>query len=291
MIDLVFRVKQFPAGGSKTRADDFAATGGGGAANAATAIARLGGKATLAAPLGGPERQDAIGDHILGWLRSEGVDCSGIVRVDGAGSPLSTIFIDASGERLIVSHRDNAFEGARVSDPDALAKHADAVLFDNRSTDFALPVAQAARRRNLIVVLDGDRPERFTDDLLATPTHIVFSAETLRANAGTDDLAAGLSALAARTASFVAVTDGANGMIWLEDGALRRMPAFAVKTVDTLAAGDVFHGGFTLALAEGRGIEAAMRFAAATAAIKCTRFGGAAGTPARAEVETFLSRA
>src|SRR5262245_33422236 len=107
VIDLVFRVQQFPVGGTKTRADQFAATGGGGAANAASAIARLGGTAMLAAPLGGPERQDPIGDHIMAWLESEKVDCSGVMRVDGAGSPLSTIFIDASGERLIVSHRDD----------------------------------------------------------------------------------------------------------------------------------------------------------------------------------------
>ena len=69
------------------------------------------------------------------------------------------------------------------------------------------------------------------------------------------------------------------------------MPAFPVQAIDTLAAGDIFHGAFALALAEGLGIEAAMRFSAAVAAIKCTRFGGIAGAPTRAEVEEFLSQA
>jgi sulfofructose kinase len=59
--------------------------------------------------------------------------------------------------------------------------------------------------------------------------------------------------------------------------------------VDTLAAGDVFHAGIALALAEGRDEVAAMRFGAAAAGLKCTRFGGSMGAPTRAEVEAFLA--
>ena len=80
-------------------------------------------------------------------------------------------------------------------------------------------------------------------------------------------------------------------MLWLEDGALRRLPVFAVEAVDTLGAGDSFHGGFALALAEGRDEVAAMRFGAAAAALKCTRFGGISGTPRRGEVEALLGKA
>jgi sulfofructose kinase len=67
------------------------------------------------------------------------------------------------------------------------------------------------------------------------------------------------------------------------------MPAFSVDAVDTLAAGDVFHGAFALALAEGHAMEEIMRFASAAAAIKCTRFGGRAGAPTRDDVAQFLS--
>jgi sulfofructose kinase len=62
-----------------------------------------------------------------------------------------------------------------------------------------------------------------------------------------------------------------------------------VQAVDTLAAGDVFHGGFALALAEGKDEIDAMRFAAAAAGLKCTRLGGSAGAPYRAEVENLLA--
>jgi sulfofructose kinase len=70
---------------------------------------------------------------------------------------------------------------------------------------------------------------------------------------------------------------------------VRAMPVFAVEAIDTLGAGDTFHGAFALALAEGRDAVAAMRFAAAAAAVKCTRFGGISGTPLRTEVEAFLA--
>jgi sugar/nucleoside kinase (ribokinase family) len=63
-----------------------------------------------------------------------------------------------------------------------------------------------------------------------------------------------------------------------------------VHTVDTLGAGDVFHGAFALAITEKQDIPAALRFASAAAALKCTRFGGAFAAPQRAEVEQLLSQ-
>ena len=79
--------------------------------------------------------------------------------------------------------------------------------------------------------------------------------------------------------------------MWLDEGGQAQvMPTFPVHTVDTLGAGDVFHGAFALAIAEGSRIVDAMRFASAAAALKCTRFGGAFAAPDRAEVEGLLSR-
>jgi sulfofructose kinase len=284
VIDHAFRLEEFPHAAAKARAEDFAAVVGGCAANAAVSIARLGGRARLSAPLGA----DAIGDGIVARLEREGVDCGGVIRVAGATSPISAILVDRAGERIIVNHRDARLDAARVADPGGLVADADVVLIDNRFPDFVLPVAQAGRRSGVPVLLDGDKPTRATDALLRTCSHIVFSAEGLRATAGSDDLDAALGSVARHTDAFLAVTDGPRDMRWREGGAVRRLPAFKVDAVDTLGAGDVFHGAFALALAEGRHIEAAMRFSAAAAALKCTRFGGGAGAPERAEVERFL---
>jgi len=83
--------------------------------------------------------------------------------------------------------------------------------------------------------------------------------------------------------------DTINTQTLLEAGNLRARPTFRVNAVDTLAAGDVFHGAFALALAEGQETTDAMRFAAAVSAIKCTRFGGGTGCPGRVEVDEFLA--
>jgi sulfofructose kinase len=252
----------------------------------------LGGCARFAGPLGGPAGQEAIGDRIVAALAAERVDTAWCPRVAGVASSMSAICVDPRGERAIVNYRDDRLAAARPSDPSAIVATADAVLADNRFPEFVLPICEAARARGLPVVLDADKPTRATDILLRVASHVVFSTEGLRATAGTHDLGAGLERIAAVTRSFLAVTDGPNGMFWRVPGAQgksRRMAAFPIQPVDTLAAGDVFHGAFTLALTEGREEFEAFRFAAAAAAIKCTRFGGIIGAPGGAEVEAFLA--
>jgi sulfofructose kinase len=289
VLDEVFRVERVPAANTKTQARAFASVVGGCAANAAVAIARLGGGAELAAALGEAGRDD-VGDRILAGLAREGVRCSGIVRVAGASSTISSILVDAAGDRMIATHCDERLFAASVADPRALVTSVDAVLADNWLPDLVVPICAAARERDLPVVIDGDGPMGDSDALVGLATHLVFSAEALRATAGHDDLGAALAHLSAHVRGFLAVTDGANDILWWDGGA-QRLPVFAVDAVDTLAAGDVFHGAFALALVEGRHDVDALRFAAAAAALKCTRFGGGAAAPTRGEVETLLAAA
>ena len=289
VIDHVYRLAAFPAPGTKTRAQDFFSVLGGCAANAAIAVRRLGGRARVVAPLGGPAGQDLTGDNVVAKLEREAIDVAHVVRLDGAVSSRSSIFIAGDGERTIVSYRDPTLELARPHDPVRAIAGADGVLADNRFPEFVLPIVRAAAAEGRIVVLDADKPMGLTDELLTLATHIVFSADGLRATAQTEDLVTALEVVAGHTDAFVAVTDGPREMQWLEQGSLRCLPAFAVEAVDTLAAGDVFHGAFALALAEGVNPGGAMRFAAAAAAIKCSRVGGGAGAPDRAEVDAFLS--
>ena len=97
--------------------------------------------------------------------------------------------------------------------------------------------------------------------------------------------------LAQAITGFLAVTDGPEGVYWLDDGEVRHVAAFKVEAVDTLGAGDTFHGAFTLRAWRRRDdVVDIMRFAGAAAAIKCTRFGGGGARPTRAEVEEFLKR-
>jgi len=289
VLDEVFRVAEFPQPDAKVEAKGFFVVNGGCAANAAVAIARLGGKAKLAGPLGGPAGTDDNGDRVLAALAREHVDTGPCQRVDGLATALSAIFIDDRGDRTIVTYRDQRIAAVTPNDPLALTADADLVLADNRYPQFVRPVCEAARTRKLRIVIDADKPTIEDDPLFRLASHVVFSAECLTATSGTGDLGEGLRRIARHTGAFLAVSNGPNDILYLEAGSLRLVPVFAIHAVDTLGAGDALHGGFALALAEGQSEVAALRFGAAVAGLKCTRFGGSAGAPIRAEVETFLA--
>jgi sugar/nucleoside kinase (ribokinase family) len=288
VLDEVFRVEEFPEPDGKVQANGFFVVNGGCAANAAVAIARLGGRAALTGPMGGPAGEDENGDRVLKALARENVDCAACQRIDGFATALSAIFMNNRGDRTIVTYRDERIAAAAPRDPERVVAAADAVLADNRYPEFVRPICEVARRRNLPVVLDGDRPTDDDDPLFRIASHVVFSWECLRETTGVADLSEGLLRIAGKTDAFLAVSNGPDDIVYLDHGRVRRVPVFKINAVDTLGAGDAFHGGFALAIAEGRGEVEAMRFGAAVAGIKCTRIGGSAGAPTRAEVEAFM---
>ncbi|MEO1688866.1 MAG: PfkB family carbohydrate kinase, partial [Pseudomonadota bacterium] len=263
--DFVFEVEAMPRTAEKHRARAAAVIGGGCAATAAVAAARLGGEALLAARLG----DDPVGDLIAAEFAREGVDASRVRRFAGAPSAFSSIFVDAQGERQIVAFRaeDMPDEAEWLSVDGPLH----AVLADTRWAGGAVAAMQIARARGVPGVMDAEAP--VVEPALAAASHIAFSAQGLTGWAG-DASDAALLRAAEAFGGWVGVTDGAEGVRWVEDGALRRQPGFAVTTVDTLGAGDVWHGAFALALGEGMGEAASARFASAAAALKCTRPGG-----------------
>jgi sulfofructose kinase len=106
VLDEVFRVEEFPRPDGKVQANGFFVVNGGCAANAAVAIARLGGRAILAGPMGGPKGEDANGDRVLRALKREHVDCTFCQRIHGLATALSAIFMNAHGDRTIVTYCD-----------------------------------------------------------------------------------------------------------------------------------------------------------------------------------------
>lgn len=283
--DFVFGVERFPKTAQKHRARDFTAVGGGIAANAAVAIVRLGGRAGLASRLG----DDAIGQGIVAELTKEAVDCRWVRRFPGRTSPVSSILVDQQGERLVVNHADPLIPEAPDWLPDRLPEGCAAVLGDTRWEAGAAALFSLARQAGCPAILDGDRAPK-NQAMLASASHLVFAAQAAREMTGEGDIEKALKAFPNPAGAFIAITDGARGSYYRmpETRHILHVPAFPVVAVDTLAAGDVFHGAFALALAEKRPEADALRFAAATAALKCTRFGGRAGTPSAAEVEAFM---
>lgn len=282
------RVENFPGPGAKVPASEFIITGGGCAANAAVTIAQLNGRAAFAGPLGGSE--DAASTRILSDLAKEGIDCNGVARVDGGTASVSLILLDATGEKTIATRRGVNLGGVLPKDPVALVADADAVLVDNRFPQFVGAVCRAAHERKIPIVIDLDQATTVDDPLLGLGSHVVSSTEALFATTGLKNHGDALKKLAEHISGFLALTDGPKGIYWLEGSELHHLPAFKVKAINSLGAGDAFHGGFTLALAEGRALPEILRFASATAALKCLKFGGGFGAPTRTEVDAYLGQ-
>ncbi|MBZ8134961.1 PfkB family carbohydrate kinase [Afifella sp. IM 167] len=282
--DYVFALPEMPKKPHKYRATDFTTIGGGIAANAAVAISRLGGTAFLATRLG----EDALGASIVAELEAEGVDCRLARRFAGCRSSLSMVLVDATGERMIVNYRDPGLPEETDWLPEPAELGLAGILVDTRWTGGAATMLRRARAAGLPGVLDVEPPVAPATEAMAAATHLAFSRDGLAEWAGTEEIEEGLAVAAERTDAFLCVTDGADGTFFRKGAESGHVPAFEVEVVDTLAAGDVWHGAFALALAEGRDEVAALRFASAAAAIKCTGFGGRAAIPDRPQVESFL---
>jgi sugar/nucleoside kinase (ribokinase family) len=287
--DLTFSVQAVPGRGQKFHADKFAQICGGNALNAAIGINRLGGKAFLTGPMGDPA--ETASQYIFDDLAKEGIDTSHLVRMPGLVTPISGIMMDPSGERTIISFRDPELWKVKLPDPQVLLKDCDAILIESRCAPFATALCHTARGRGIPVVVDIDSTLSQSEGLLTASSHLIFSDEALQSTAGIADNLKALQKMASLTSSFLAVTRGPKGTLWLdEQHKPQETPAFPVHTVDTLGAGDIFHGAFALQFAGGESVPDALRFASAAAALKCTRYGGAFACPQRSEVEELLAR-
>jgi sulfofructose kinase len=286
--DLTFRVGGVPGRGSKENATHYDEICGGNALNAAIGIVRLGGRASVCGPMG--DAREASSRFIFEKLANEGIETKHIVHMPGLVTPISAVMVDPSGERTIVTFRDPELWKVHLPPTETLLDDCAAILTESRCAEFCTDLCAEAVRRGIPVVVDVDRAMSLREGLLNASSHLVFSSEPLQETADVADDAQALKKIAKLTPSFLAGTRGPRGTIWLdENGAIQETPAFPVHTVDTLGAGDVFHGAFALAITEHQELRQALRFASAAAALKCTRFGGAFAAPQRAEVEELLS--
>ncbi|MBS0532116.1 MAG: sugar kinase [Proteobacteria bacterium] len=283
-LDQIWRVDRLMSGESeKIRSFDYATLGGGMAANAAVAVARLGGSAAF----WGRGGDDAAGHEMRAALAAEGIDVENFRLFADGRSSVSGVIVDLTGERQIVNFRGHFPEQADWLQLDEIAR-ASAVLADPRWPDGAVALFNRARAQGIPAILDGDVADAaIFERLLPLTDHAVFSEPALAAFTGSADDAE-LAKLKRFNCRVVAVTRGHHGVSWVENGTLHRQAAYPVGVVDTTGAGDVFHGAYAFALGAGLATADAMSFAAATAALKCKHAGGRAGIPTIPDTLAFM---
>ena len=268
---------------------EYRTQGGGPAATATVAAARLG----VACAFVGGVGQDDAGRAMLEELASEGIDVSAVrVRAAG-GSPISQCWIDPQGRRS-VAWTANRLEWLRADEiPAEAIARARLLHLDGHHPEAALAAARHARAHGVTVSYDAGSVRPISAELVGLSDVLIASEHFARAFTGENDPERALRELraAAPLASVVGFTLGPEGSLFWRPDRMVRVPAFSgMPVVDTTGAGDAFHGAFAAYFLEGRDPFDCARFASAAAAVKCGLLGARAGLPDRAAVEAFLRR-
>jgi len=279
--DLVFDVPAFPVKGTKNRATASRMITGGGALNAASAIAGLGGDAALAGGIG----DDIFGAFLRQKMAERGINDRFVSVVAGVPTSRSGNMITPDGDRTIINHRDPGLTPRDFTLPDDFGF--DAALVDTRWPEGAALIVEAARRAGKPAVVDAEAPVAQAAQALARASHVVFSEQGLADYCGGSDAAA-LTLAQERLGNWCAVTRGALPVLCHDGQFLSEIPTVPTAAVNTLGAGDVWHGAFTLALSRGQSEIEAVHWANAAASLKVSRPIDDETLPTAAEVDALL---
>jgi sugar/nucleoside kinase (ribokinase family) len=266
-IDIVYAVDEFPKADTKVAARDQNVYVGGPATNAAIAFAHLGGQATLAT---------AVGHHALAQVVRQELKDYSVQLVDlnpqWDGVPvLSSVFIDRDGNRNVVTA--NAVHGAtRPAELDrSLCEQARIILVDGHFMRACQVWAAAARARGTPVVLDGGSWKDGTEELLKSIQTAICSADFLPPGCvSKDDV---VQFLKDHNVSNIAITDGADPVYFVSGQSSGTLRVPQVEVVDTMGAGDIFHGAYCYFASTGRGFIESLAEAARIASESC-RYAG-----------------
>jgi len=271
-----------PEWGGSAPIRQYCVQGGGLVATALVACARLGARTQLFSLLG----EDDHALRILTELEDEGVAASGVARIPGWESPFSIVHVDSdSGERTIF-HRGAGGRAWPGGDLSAIAG-SDVLLVDHCFPDLTRAAIAVAKSCGAPVVADT-QPAPSNLDWLKGVDVLIAPGEYARRPEFRGDLAAALRAIRDCGPRTAVITLGADGWIALDDTGFHKGPAFKVRIVDTLGAGDVFHGAYAFARARGWDAPRCCEFASAVAAIKCEQVGGRTGIPSFGKALAFL---
>lgn len=284
--DLVY-VESYPAANSKARVLDRERHCGGLTATALVAAARLGCRCAYAGLVG----TDDASEFALQALADEGVDITAAGRRPERRIYHSTIIVDQSGNRTLLSDGRNVQGADGEWPPEELLRTCRILFVDHTAPDGMARAAGIARSAGIPVVADIERTESGAfGELLTRIDHLIIPEGFARRATGLDDPGRAALGLMQGARQTVVVTCGERGSWFVgRDLVVAHQVAFHVDTVDTTGCGDVFHGAYAAGLVMGKDLPDRVRLAGAAAAIKATRRGGQAGCPSMAEVKSFLA--
>lgn len=286
-IDRVMRVQHLPEWDEVEYISAYTYQQGGMVATAMVAAAKLGEQVEC---IGGVGDDDA-GQYALQRFHEVSVATERIVVFPGATTTFSFVLVhEGSGKRSILNYRGVQ----QQSDLKIPTIPLDGVRFlhlDGYWFDTALRTAAHAKSHDIIVTLDPSSrllQNPRTPELLQWVDYLIPGWTVAQRLSGKNNPFEAARTLLAYGGKAVLVTKGEEGTFVATPNEQYHVPTFDVPVVDTTGAGDTFHGAFVAGLSKGYGLQEAVYFASAVAALKCTRLGGQAGIPTFEEIRRFL---
>ena len=277
-LDLFYQVEHAPRVNQKSVAQDFSLAAGGPATNAAVVFAALQ-KSSRA------ERSEVVtanlvtclGQHSLANLARSDLQACGVTTLDLAPDfaeppPMSSIWVHAAtGDRTVVSLNATRIQAQPESLPADLLQAVGIVLIDGHQMGIGEAIAHQAQQQNIPVVIDGGSWKPGFERVLHYADVVIASANFFPP--GTQSQAEVFEYLRSLQIPYIAVTQGARPIVYSDNGDSGRIDVLRINAVDTLGAGDVFHGAFCHYWLQGNDFKIALGQAAEIAAIACQSFG------------------
>lgn len=265
-LDLIYLVERLPTSNQKIVAVEYAAAAGGPATNAAVAFCHLGNQSTLLAGVG----CHPMNQLIRADLQQCGVTIADLDPIRSEPPSVSSIFVTRStGERAVVSI--NAVNARVETDPvsDRLTG-VDVVLIDGHQMTVGAAIAQQAKQRGTPVVMDGGSWKPGFEQVLPWVNYAVCSANFHPPGCHTSDQV--FAYLENFGLSHIAITQGEKAIHYLSNGIRGHLEVPVVQAIDTLGAGDIFHGAFCYFILQSD-FSTALAQASTIAAHACQFFG------------------
>ena len=262
-VDIIYPLHKFPLENEKARAEEVLIDLGGPAMNAAFTFAALGGKSTLVTWIG----HHTLKSYMLDTLQSYGIATIDLNAQQEREPVISSVILNTNtGSRTIYTSQVNM--GIKVVDPNLDPSDFDIICVDGFFGDYAYKILEH-NRCMVPVVFDGGSYKKSTDILLPHVNYPIFS-EVFQPP-GSIDMRSYLSQW---DHIRFAITRGDQPIYYLEDRQEGEITVPKVKAVDSLAAGDIFHGAFCKYILENQGnFKESLREAATVASLSCAHIG------------------
>jgi sugar/nucleoside kinase (ribokinase family) len=269
-LDLIYQTNQPLMSNHKFVATDMAIAAGGPATNAAIAFQSLGNTARVLS---------ALGEHPLTHMVRDDLTHQGVQHTDLLPDlpipPLSSIIVDArNGDRTVISRnvvRHQSEAEKVLSQLMPLLEQTDIILVDGHQMAVSIAIAQKAQQQNIPVVLDGGSWKPGLEKLLPCVDFAICSAHFHPPGCNTSDAVLTYLIEVLRQPHGV-ITQGSSPILYHQRGTKGTLPIQPVTPIDTLGAGDVFHGAFCHWILRVDFVTALQK-AADVAAIACQSFG------------------